>query len=515
RPSLTWRDRWFGPRAAYSVYLGRARPWGRPTYATLKDVTLTIAAPQQGKSAAAVGRILDAPGPVIVTSIRGDLIAMTAGVRQSLGHLHVFNPAGVGDWGSTLRWNLVAGCKDPKVAVRRASYLVGGMQSSAVSDASFWADQAILTLAGYLHAGALAQVTLRTVHQWIVERDDTAMYVLTHHKGAHPESRLAVAEYLALPDRTQASVATTIRGCLRFLSNPNAAASVEPRSHAELFDIDQFLDGQDTLYLVAPAASSELAPLFLALVCEIFDRATTEGSMTRSEAIDPPLTMVLDEVANICPIPVDSWTTHAAGSGVILHLIGQAWSHFQERWGEHGAEVIWQASTCKILYTASSDVEMLERISRLAGDVRVQTGVERISEGKNAKGEAQHRTRPTYERVPVLPPSAMRQLPPWHAVVILADRQPTIVQVERGWLRKDYKAWVKSGRAIQLPGVTTVWPIPEPQPELLRTGRLADDLASRRERRGVTATPEEAPPLPLASPDEQGGRDWRPWGDGQ
>ncbi|MBB4920882.1 type IV secretory system conjugative DNA transfer family protein [Streptosporangium saharense] len=514
RPSLSLRDRWLGPPAAYAVYLGRARPWGRKAYATLKDVTLTIAPPQQGKSAAAVGRVLDAPGPVIVTSIRGDLISMTAGVRQQYGHLHVFNPGGIGDWGTTLRWNLVAGCQDPDTAIRRAGYLVAGMSASAVTDASFWSDQAVLTLAGYLHAGALARVTLRTVHEWIVSRDEVALRVLEGHEGAYPEARLAVAEYLGLPERTQASVATTIRGCLRFLSNPSAAASVEPRTRGDLFDVDQFLSGRDTLYLVASADAAELAPLFLTFVAEIFHRAVGEGSRARASALDPPLTLVLDEVANICPIPVHSWVTYAAGSGVVLHLIGQAWSHFKARWGEHGAETIWQAATCKILYTASSDVEMMERVSRLAGEVRVQTGVERISEGRDAKGQAQHRTRPTYERVPVLPPSAMRQLPPWHAVVILADRQPTIVQVERGWLRPDYKEWAKSGRAIQLPGVTTAWPVPEPRPELARAGRPADEIASRRERRVVA--PEEAQPLPLASPDEQGGSggDWRPWGTG-
>ncbi|SDI51058.1 Type IV secretory pathway, VirD4 component, TraG/TraD family ATPase [Sinosporangium album] len=515
RPSLTWRDRWFGPPNEYAVFLGWGRPGRRRAYATLKDVTLTIAPPQQGKSAAAAGRIIDAPGPVVATSIRGDLIAMTAGVRQQFGLLHVFNPAGVGDYGSTFRWNLVAGCQDPEVAIRRAGFLVAGVRSSVVADSnSFWHDQATLTLAGYLQAGGLAKATLRVVHRWIVTRDDRPLQVLQQHEGADEASLLAVTEFLHLPERTQASVATTIRNVLKFMAHPAAAEALEPRVRGELFDVEQFLNGRDTLYMVASSDSSELAPLFLCFVAELYHAAVLRGSRSRSQALDPPLSLVLDEVANICPIPVHSWATYSGGSGVALHLIGQAWAHLKARWGDDGADVIWQAATCKIFYTASSDTEMGERVSKLAGDVRLQVGSERVSDGHDREGRPRYRRRPIYERVPVLPVSELRRLPDWHAVVIRGSRKPTVVRVERGWQRADYKRWVKSGQPIMLPSVTHR-PVPVPRPELLgdtpHAPVPADELTSRRERR---QGPAAAPPLPLPlRPAEQAGGtgEWRPW----
>ncbi|MBG0826151.1 TraM recognition domain-containing protein [Planomonospora sp. ID91781] len=520
RPSLTWKDRRFGPAHEYAVFLGWAKPLRRRAYATLRDVTLTIAPPQQGKTAAAAGRVMDAPGPALATSIRGDLITLTAGVRQRCGMLHVFNPAGVGDYGSTFKWNLVAGCQDASVAIRRAGYLVAGIKASAVTDGSFWSDQAVLTLAGYLQAGGLVRVTLRTVHKWIVTRDAKPLEILQQHEGAQEESVLAVAEYLALPERTQASVATTIRNVLKFMAHPAVAEALEPRAREELFDVEQFLASRDTLYLVANADNQELAPLFLCFVSELFNRAVLEGSRSRTQALDPPLTMVLDEVANICPVPVDSWATYAAGSGVALHLIGQAWSHFKARWGEDGADVIWQAATCKIVYTASSDTEMMERVSRLLGDVRVQVDTEKVSNGTDSQGRPRYRNRPIFERVPVLPAAELRRLPPWHAAVILGSRKGTIVQVERAWKRADYKRWVKSGQPIMLPGVP-VRHAPVPRPELLtppaaRPGPVPvpDELTSRRQQR------RQAPPtLPVrpaehgqaAAPDGPAVQPWRPW----
>ena len=70
RPSLSRSDL-YGPGAwrEYATFLG----WGQGLihrwrcYGTLQDIRLVIAAPQKGKSAAA-GAIIDAPGPVVVTS---------------------------------------------------------------------------------------------------------------------------------------------------------------------------------------------------------------------------------------------------------------------------------------------------------------------------------------------------------------------------------------------------------------------------------------------------------------
>ena len=120
RPSLTWVDLHFGSWRQYATFQGWAQGWLHRwrVYSTFEDITLIISAPQEGKSAKAAGSVIDAPGPVVATSIRGDLIAATAGLRQKVGQLHVFNPEGVGEYGSTFAWNPVAGSVGGRFAER-------------------------------------------------------------------------------------------------------------------------------------------------------------------------------------------------------------------------------------------------------------------------------------------------------------------------------------------------------------------------------------------------------------
>ncbi|MFI6541440.1 type IV secretory system conjugative DNA transfer family protein [Nonomuraea sp. NPDC050547] len=526
RPSLGWKHRWFGQPSEYAIGLGRALPLWRRAYASFKHVELTVAPPQQGKSAAAAARIIRAPGPVLATSVRGDLIAGTAGVRQQYGTLHVFNPAGVGDYGSTFKWNLVAGCQDAEIAMLRAGYLVAGVNAK-LDDSSFWSDQAVLTLAGYLQAGALVRVTLRTVLKWIITREETPLRVLERHEGAYEASVLAVGEYITLPERTQASVATTVRNVLKFMAHPGVADALEPRTERDLFDIEQFLTTRDTLYLVADPGSRELAPLFLCLTSEIFFRAVKEGSRGTSQALDPPLSMVLDEVANFCPIPVQAWASYSAGSGVIMNLLVQAWSQLKERYGHDGADTIFNLATCKVVYTATTDEEILKKICSLLGRRRMRVGSESVADGTDSQGRSRSRRRPTYDDVDILTPEDVRRLPPWHAVVVLGDRKPTIVKVDRVWKLAEYRKWAKSGMGIQLPSVTPR-PVPIPRPELLHevdSVPAFDELTPRRERR-QTAPPSPlrqvqaagTPPPPLRLEDLQGATEempqakrWSPW----
>jgi hypothetical protein len=143
RPALTRAARLLGPWREYATFVGWAHGWLAPirVYAGFEKLQLVIAPPQRGKSAAAAGRIIDAPGPVVATSIRADLIAATAGLRQRHGQVHVFNPEGAGNYRSTFRWDPVDGSQDMATAVRRAGYMVeavsargrGGSQPGRVS----------------------------------------------------------------------------------------------------------------------------------------------------------------------------------------------------------------------------------------------------------------------------------------------------------------------------------------------------------------------------------------------
>ena len=475
RPSLSWRDRRFGAWREYASFAGWAHGWVRPVrlYTHLEQVRLVIAPPQKGKSAAAAGSIIDAPGPVVATSVRGDLIAASAALRQRMGRVHVFNPEGAGGYGSTVTWNPVTGCEDMAAAARRAGYLIEGVTARGLDDASFWQDQASLVLAAYLHAAGLASGTMLDVYRWILDETPEAARILEAHPGAAGTARREISSYLALPPRTRAGISTTIRSALRFMQDPRITEILCPDGPGT-FDPLAFVRSRDTLYLVASDTKhTPIPPVFTALIAEITWTARVAGTTGR---LDPPLCLELDEAANIAPVPVAAWSTWAAGSGIRMHIYVQAFAQLAERWGEAGAEVIWQACDVKLVYGGSSEDGLSRRVEQACGQVRVR-GDDEVSHGPD--GTEQRRQ--TWMTEPVLPYAAVRELPPGRAVVIRGGCKPVIVRTEQYWKRPDMRRLVRLGITPDLPAVTPR-PAPAPMPELLYLP-AEDELAVLRQSR--------------------------------
>jgi type IV secretion system protein VirD4 len=497
RPSLSWRERRFGPWQEYAALAGRAHGWLWPVrvFSHLEQVKLVIAPPQKGKSAAAAGGVIDAAGAVVATSIRGDLIAATAALRQQLGAIHVFNPEGAGGYASTVTWNLVAGCEDMAAAARRAGYLVEGVTARGLDDATFWQDQASMVLGAYMHAAALAAGTVMDVYRWVLDESGEALQILDAHPGAVATARREVASYLALPARTRAGISTTIRAALRFLQDPAVAETLCPQGPGT-FDPVSFVRSRDTLYLVASDSQhTPVPPVFCALIAEITWTARVAATMTGR--LDPPLSLELDEAPNIAPVPAAAWSTWAAGCGIRLHIYAQAFAQLVQRWGQAGAEVLWQACDVKIVYGGSSEDILCRLVEHACGEVRLR-GADEVSRGP---GGSEHR-RATWKTELVLPYAMVRRLPAGWAVVIRGGCLPVIVRTEQYWRRRDVRRAARQGIVPQLAAVTPRL-VPAPMPELMAQAAAgpADELAALRGSRG----PLEAllPPAAAAG----GGRD--------
>lgn len=91
-------------------------------------------------------------------------------------------------------------------------------------------------------------------------------------------------------------------GCASLRDN-DIAAWVTPQPGLREFRPERFVDTRQTLYLLSKnvAGGTSAAPLVAALTTEIRVAAEHAGER-RGGRIDPPLVLVLDEVANICRI---------------------------------------------------------------------------------------------------------------------------------------------------------------------------------------------------------------------
>ena len=154
RPALPLRYRFLDPRE-HSVFLGRAH-YRHGLRVPLEEHLLVMAPPRTFKTAFLADVILRYPGPVIATSTKPDVYALTSAVRAQLGPVHVFNPQHIGGVPSTFCWSPVDGCQDPATAIRRADAFAFAVSQKGVEDGTFWSAKASDYLRGYFHAAALA-----------------------------------------------------------------------------------------------------------------------------------------------------------------------------------------------------------------------------------------------------------------------------------------------------------------------------------------------------------------------
>lgn len=451
RPSLSWWDR-RKPRGwrEYATHIGTAWGWffQRRVVATSEDVVLTFAGPRRGKSAASAARIIDAPGKVLATSIRDDAVKNTIGPRSEKGRVLVMNPENVGSYASNLRYHMVGGCEDAQAAIRKAGYMVQGQNNTGLSDGDFWSDQASVALAGLLHAAALAGYTMDDVYAWALGTDDTPVRVLRQATSANPAQRDDVANFLeAMPERTKGSVATTLRRTLQFMRDPAIAEMLSPRADAQAeinapmwLDVENFVtgSGQDTLYLISAGDDGVTAPLFSALIAEIAYTVRHGSAQMPGGRLDPPLDMELDEIANIAPVPVHRWASWMGGCGIRIRVYAQSWAQLQDRFGQM-ANSLWSCASMVVVYGGTTEMELLDRVRRLAGTVQVR-GKDQVQHSQDREGNRIKEKIPTYEYMEVIPANELRLDRHW-AVVLSTDVPPALVSTPKAWKRRDVRRW--------------------------------------------------------------------------
>ena len=101
------------PPTWQGFFLGRAMTsLGEPLFAGRQQALLVIGPPRSGKtSAVVVPNLLTAPGALVTTSTKTDVIAWSSKVRNLRGRTWLFDPSGTLDPGqlTALRWSPVTG----------------------------------------------------------------------------------------------------------------------------------------------------------------------------------------------------------------------------------------------------------------------------------------------------------------------------------------------------------------------------------------------------------------------
>ena len=493
RPSLSFWRRALGPASGYSIMAGRAH-YRHGLHLPVEEHAVVQSPPRGGKTGWLASVILRYPGPVISTTTKHDMFELTSGVRARRGPIHVFNPQLVGNVPSTFWWNPLDGCQEPATAIRRADAFAQSVSQEGVEDASFWAAKASDYLRAYFHAAALADLDLRHVARWVTGSGHTeAEDILNAHIGTGEQWAAQLAELRGEANKTAQTIRMTMSRALAFLADPALAISVLPAPGLSL-DLEAFLHESGTLYLIAETRGedSPVAPLFACLASELHYLAGLTGSRMPGGRLDPPLLMALDEVTQICPVPLPVWMADSAGKGILVVAVCHGLAQLQARWDKPGAQAIWDTAGIKVILGGVTDADTLDVLSRLCGEVALRTHSRtRFEDGRRGRTVS-------YRYVRVLPPELLRTLPEWRALVLRTNLSPAIVRLRMAWRRWDYRR--ASRMAMSAPRQI---PIPVAgQPRSIGRGPHSGSQG----RNG-----QDPPPLPPPFGDDTSPRPRRPW----
>ncbi len=408
---------------------------GRDLWCTVEDSVLLVGPPRQGKGMhLVIPWVLDAPGPVVVTSTRPDTLTVTLRHQRRRGKVAIFDPQRLAGLPGGLAWSPVRGCEIPRVALVRARGLAAGAGfGRTVSDADFWAGQTEAALRCLLHAAALDGRRAVDLYRWSLNpaTAEDAVTILNRTSSAEGWADALDAAIHADP-RTRDSIWLGVRQALAALADPDVLAAVDPKPGQE-FDPVAFLRSSNTLYLLASAvASGSSAPLVAAFVEDITETARALAARAPGARLDPPLLLALDEIANLTPLPsLPSLMAEGGGSGITTLAVLQSLAQARNRWGEHAADAIWDAATVKIVLGGLAKYRDLDDVARLLGEI------DELVETRTSGRSGERSSSTSVRSVPVMQASVLRTLPFGTGVLLLRQTKPTVIDLHPWTARRD------------------------------------------------------------------------------
>ncbi|MEU8594946.1 type IV secretory system conjugative DNA transfer family protein [Streptomyces globisporus] len=268
---------------------------------------LLVYAPAPARRPTVVQTIHDAEGPALVVTSDPTVWAETKDARAKLGPVLVYDPGHLCDTPARLHWPPTAGCELPDTAAVRAAALLAPVRPQARIDAAV-ADTAQTLLQCWLHAAAVDGRPFRQVARWASgsAAHEPVRLLRTHPKAASGLAGLLESALTAYPERREMAQELTVRAFSALSSVHIREACTPNRSDAAA--LESFAREGGTLYLVGepiedPRSRPGAMPLLTALAADVVEHGRRMAARSTDGRLDPPMTLVLDDVAAVAPLP--------------------------------------------------------------------------------------------------------------------------------------------------------------------------------------------------------------------
>ncbi|WP_424920565.1 type IV secretory system conjugative DNA transfer family protein [Streptomyces sp. wa13] len=288
---------------------------------------------------AVVHAIRDADGPALVVTSDPTVWAETKDARSKLGPVLVYDPGHLCDTPARLHWPPTAGCEDPATAASRAAALLTPVRPLARVDAAV-ADTAETLLRCWLHAAAVDGRPFRQVHRWAsgAGGHEPVRLLRTHPKAASGLAGLLESALTAYPERKDVAQELIVRA-FAALSSVHVREACTP-NRADALVLDSFAREGGTLYVVGepiedPRHHPGAMPLLTALASHVVEHGRRMAARSTDGRLDPPMTLVLDDVAAVAPLPqLPELLSAGEGLGMTTLVLLRSEEQARARWRE-------------------------------------------------------------------------------------------------------------------------------------------------------------------------------------
>lgn len=417
--------------------VGRARARRRSGVGDRGAVAL-IGPSRSGKTSAAISGILTWDGPAVLSSVKADLLAATAGWRRRLGEVRVYDPTRT-TGADSASWSPLASATTTLGAQRAARALCEAAPrgDDVKGGLGYWLAQTEILLSGLLWIGAHAGADMGRVCEWVLVQDRPT-------SGAPGEIRTALDALLASDNRVVAEEAaraaqavmsiwamedetrSSVYGTAQTVVWPWADPGVADASKGESLSLPWLVSGANTVYLCAPLDDqARLAPAFGGLLNDLVKHVYLHVAAT-GRPLDPPLLVVIDEAGNTPLRSLPQYASTLAGLGVVLVTVWQSIAQIEAAYGRQ-ADTVLTNHLSKVFYRGLSDPAAFRYVGAVLGEVEVETR-SRTHAGSATPSESHATT-----REPLVAPHMVRQMPAGDALLIHGSLPPIHLRSQPYW----------------------------------------------------------------------------------
>lgn len=398
--------------------LGRSVKGAMELWASLEDVGLIFAGPRTGKSTAyAIPFILEAQGPLLVTTNKNDLHHHTRAIRELMGRVFVADPEGIATkeeqgWRVELLRDATTWEKAKKLADIFEATCGDAKASVSSKGLDFFPGRGKALLAALFMAAAISQglgkygagytgprYFIRDVISWLAEpaSENPAPLQILDAAGVTKVTNTLVGLYSGAAPQQRAGIFATAEAFVECLLDEKLEDWVNPRPGEEdgtgraIFDAEKFMDGTNSLYLLSTNKGPARA-LLTALTQYVMEAARARAGLQPGGRLATPMVCVLDEAANVCPWPeLPELYSFYGSCGILVWTFLQSYSQGVRVWGEHGMSALVEAANHVIYAGGNKPGPLLNMVCEAVGDYYYTTPGAPASKGSPPGRPQEHK----------------------------------------------------------------------------------------------------------------------------